>query len=534
MEMTTANPTSDIKSFSKHFRDNSISINCICGSNHFLPLKKFDRYRIPVEVSMCLECGHIQTRRNLTGEHLDEFYRTHFRTLYTGEAIIPDHIVKENELAAERKMLSLIKANSSDIIKDLIIYEFGASGAWNLFPFKAAGARVQGFDLDQFHIDFAMKRYNIDVRPFNFEVDPDNLEQCDAWICNHVLEHMQDPIGTLMALAKSTRTQGLLYLGLPLLESYKLWGFQRFFHIAHIHYFSLPWIQEVMKQIGFDLLWANAKTGEMLYRKTKEPSYPRTFPKTRLHSLLWYTRMALGYYLKRPEKLLQEKLRTLRRGLPSTKTQSLVKNAAQANQPIIIVASGPSAKDFIPPDGVTVIAVNGAIDWIPRADHWFTLDPSPENMRRMRNQRQGVHYWAAVLPKVNLPKGVTRLRRIDKRTKTPPSSEGPEFWLWRLSCVKGLSKIPDAIHSGNSAWGALGLAYHLGARKVALVGVDATTEPKIEGGPCATDLSHLPLLFASAIGQLDFVSCGKLGGHGIKQLTIEEGMKWLTESSPHK
>jgi hypothetical protein len=39
------------------------------------------------------------------------------------------------------------------------------------------------------------------------------------------------------------------------------------------------------------------------------------------------------------------------------------------------------------------------------------------------------------------------------------------------------------------------------------------------------------LLFASAIGQIDFVSCGGLGGYGIKQLTIEEGMNWLTEEA---
>lgn len=30
----------------------------------------------------------------------------------------------------------------------------------------------------------------------------------------------------------------------------------------------------------------------------------------------------------------------------------------------VIVANGPSAAGFIPPPGVTVIAVNGAIDWL--------------------------------------------------------------------------------------------------------------------------------------------------------------------------
>lgn len=54
---------------------------------------------------------------------------------------------------------------------------------------------------------------------------------------------------------------------------------------------------------------------------------------------------------------------------------------------ILIVASGSSAKGFVPPDDITVIAVNGVIDWISRCDYWFTLDHSPVNMERMHNPR---------------------------------------------------------------------------------------------------------------------------------------------------
>lgn len=47
----------------------------------------------------------------------------------------------------------------------------------------------------------------------------------------------------------------------------------------------------------------------------------------------------------------------------------------------VIVASGPSAAGFVPPDDVTVIAVNGAISWLERADYWFSLDASAANQR---------------------------------------------------------------------------------------------------------------------------------------------------------
>ncbi len=182
----------------------------------------------------------------------------------------------------------------------------------------------------------------------------------------------------------------------------------------------------------------------------------------------------------------------------------------------IIVASGPSAKNFTPPPGITIIAVNGAIDWLPRVDHFFTLDPSAANLARLHSRRDGVIYHAAGL-KSAVPE-VLAYRRLARRGQEPREKGSPAWWLWRWSAVCGLSENKNAIHSGNSAYGALGLAYHLGFKEVALIGVDATNQPRIEGGR-SNNLSHLPLLFASARPQIDVVSCGELTG--IPQMSLE-------------
>lgn len=187
----------------------------------------------------------------------------------------------------------------------------------------------------------------------------------------------------------------------------------------------------------------------------------------------------------------------------------------------IIVGSGPSARGFEPPDGVTIIAVNGAIEWLSRADYFFTLDPSFANLHRLRNPVPGVRYCAAAPENIVLPPHVDRFQRISARGREPVRHGSPEWWLWRWSAVKGLSERSDCIHSGNSAYGALGLAYHLGFTDVALVGVDGTSEHRIEGGH-PYNLSHLSLLFASALHQINVVSCGRLTG--IPQLSLED---WL-------
>lgn len=190
---------------------------------------------------------------------------------------------------------------------------------------------------------------------------------------------------------------------------------------------------------------------------------------------------------------------------------------------MFIVADGPSATGFIPPDGIPVIAVNGAIDWLPRADHWFTLDPTSINRARMMRPREGVAYHCACPPDRALPPHVVRYERVGRDW---PAMRGMGDAFHRLKCAPGLSTDPTKIHTGNSAFGAIGLAYHLGARKVALVGVDATNDRRISGGR-SRDLSHLPALIASAMGQIDMVSCGAV--NTVPQCTVAEAADWLRQ-----
>ena len=188
----------------------------------------------------------------------------------------------------------------------------------------------------------------------------------------------------------------------------------------------------------------------------------------------------------------------------------------------IIVADGPSAKGFIPPAGVKVFAVKGAIDWLPRADYWFSLDPNERSMRMMQNRRAGVENYCACDRRDRIPDGVHRMVRVSQRGVQPSVHGTPEWWLWRWQAVRGLCRVSGHIHTGNSAWGALGLAYHKGFRDVLLVGVDADSAPRHSDGKQPRNLSHLPLLFRSALPQVRLYTVGHMVG--IKTTTVEE---WL-------
>lgn len=183
----------------------------------------------------------------------------------------------------------------------------------------------------------------------------------------------------------------------------------------------------------------------------------------------------------------------------------------------VIVASGPSARGFTPPPDLPVIAVNGAISCLLRAEYWFSLDASPDNRKWLRAAHaDGVkchvagHPWLAHAECMRIAEYWTRVDSLESYPEPQPR-DTPEWWAWKLGAVPGICKRPGRIHTGNSAWGALGLAWHLGFRDVALIGVDATNDERACGGRPG-NLSHLPLLFASALDDMRVVSCGAMGG----------------------
>lgn len=194
----------------------------------------------------------------------------------------------------------------------------------------------------------------------------------------------------------------------------------------------------------------------------------------------------------------------------------------------MIVADGPSAaalRTTLIPQEIYVIAVNGAVQWLPSVDAFFTLDPCARQRWLMKNQRIGVRYFAAVPPFYGTPRAVhpehrkspeinvTYLRRIE--------GGGPH------ASARGMNDNPAYINTGNSAWGALGLAHHMKPDRIALIGVDAGGGPRVSGG-FAGNLDHLPWLFASYNGPAEVVN-GSMRSKidCFPKMSPQEAMQWL-------
>ncbi len=211
---------------------------------------------------------------------------------------------------------------------------------------------------------------------------------------------------------------------------------------------------------------------------------------------------------------------------------------------VAILASGPSLKGISPDQimraragGVHVIAINRSVAWCPDVDSWFTLDPDKRLLSFMARPRPGIHRYVAVpddygtrgarvrYHRVAPARGITYLHRLE--------GSGP------LRSLNGLSENHDAINTGNSAYGGLGLAYHMAPARVALFGLDASNEPYAFGrGRPKLSLGHLPALFASAVPQIEARNIEVVNGSpgsGVTcfpRMPAPAALDWITQHAP--
>lgn len=186
----------------------------------------------------------------------------------------------------------------------------------------------------------------------------------------------------------------------------------------------------------------------------------------------------------------------------------------QRHDAVLIVASGPTGAYFLSnsyPD-CAVIAVNGAVT--PRADYWFTQDLNFARKTLFRTPRSGriasLQVQAMRMPWLNIPEDVLTLR---------------SDYL-----CKGLTHDKSALSHGNSAFGALNLAVHFGAKKIGLIGVDGTTDRYWHGIGHSGHLKHLPQLFETAIPMLRDVEVRIAEGSRVtcfQQDSPENICRWL-------
>lgn len=227
----------------------------ICDTHRFRRMSDSDRYGLEVAVSICAECGLVQTNPRLDAHSYERFYDTEYRTIYRGSGAASHAYVREGWQRGEL-IYEYLEANCEPLLSrgsDLRVLDVGCGSGGILQYFIDKGHAGRGVDLDSTMVSFAVEEIGLDVRAGTVLGLPSD-EAYDLVIYSHVLEHLVDIPSELGRVHDLVAPGGAVYVEVPGLrnihEMYR-GDFKRFVHIAHTYHFTLTTLSNMMRRYGF-------------------------------------------------------------------------------------------------------------------------------------------------------------------------------------------------------------------------------------------------------------------------------------------
>ena len=235
-------------------------IDCVCGASGGSTFRRVDRYGLKFQYKLCTNCGHVRTSNPVSDEAARRFYSSSdYRSMYHPRKSPEDLFRQKTPMPFASS--PLLKYVQDQGFKRGKLCEWGCGGGWNLVPFRDAGWNVSGYDYDVLYTQLGRSILGLSLHVIPPDVAELQSEQPDVILLNHVLEHSVDPVSLLLRLRQLCNDSTALVVGVPLLETIRIWHWHDFFHIAHIHYFSAESLVRVANHAGFVVTHADVQSG---------------------------------------------------------------------------------------------------------------------------------------------------------------------------------------------------------------------------------------------------------------------------------
>lgn len=237
-----------------------------CGGTDAAPVLRTDRYLLPVEVGVCTRCGLTYTTRNMAGEALHAFYRTHYRRYYEqANPAQPEYLFShKHKLNAAYRWLRIREVVP---VPDSVL-EIGCGLGFFLDECRANGVQQWfGFEIGDRFRDYARTTLGLGDRicaePYeSVQTLPFSPRLVTLF---HVLEHLEDPAGCLRWIHRMMDPEGALVIEVPdITGRWRMLGL-RHFHTAHRWYFSPVTLCNLLAQHGFTPTFITRDNGDGIY-----------------------------------------------------------------------------------------------------------------------------------------------------------------------------------------------------------------------------------------------------------------------------
>ena len=146
------------------------------------------------------------------------------------------------------------------------LLEIGCHAGVLLDRFRRQGWTVSGVEPDPRAAAFARTHYGLDVVPCTLEEAGFAPARFDAAVMLHVIEHLDDPAGTLRSIAQVLRPGGLLVVETP---TYDTWMYQLLGRHerslscdGHVYFFTARTLGSLLERSGFGIVrqWRVGRT----------------------------------------------------------------------------------------------------------------------------------------------------------------------------------------------------------------------------------------------------------------------------------
>lgn len=244
-------------------------VDCpLCGSDERKILIQHDRYFLPIELSMCKNCGLVYTRKNFTENNIHIFYKEFYRNLYNDvKCVTEDFIFKSKDklFASLRfnKVLTFLKSQNK---KCDGIFEVGSGTGQFLQLLDNYGCEnYYGIEPGNTFFEYILAQQGPSHIGNTFFEETSLSFQPNCIVAFHVLEHLHNPVDFL----KKSRElldpkQGYIIVEVPGYDAHFQWEKYGIFdfHIGHRMYFTLDTLTKMLNVAGFEIIKSDADRTE--------------------------------------------------------------------------------------------------------------------------------------------------------------------------------------------------------------------------------------------------------------------------------
>lgn len=220
---------------------------CLTDSHEGVVVCNKDRHGAPLRTVINCDSGLVYTDPRLTRDQIKKFYSDEYRKSYKGTITPkPKHVLRAGRLAQERldEIKEFLKPDSK-------VLDVGSGGGEFVYTCQLNGWSSAGIEPNRGYANFSVDEYGIDVDCNFYDEVKFGKGSFDCITMFHVLEHLEDPVGSMRQLAQFLKTDGTFVVEVPNVDYTETAPNQKW-HVGHLYNFNLQTLQAVGLRAGLE------------------------------------------------------------------------------------------------------------------------------------------------------------------------------------------------------------------------------------------------------------------------------------------